>query len=50
MIGEDSKNEMLQLTFKEALVPKNIKLRNMVEAGVKQGCSINPEDLPQAFA
>ena len=49
MIGEDPENEMLKLIFKEALVPKNIKLRNMVEAGVKQGCSINPEDMPQAF-
>jgi len=49
MVGEDSENEMLKLIFKEALVPENIKLRNMVEADVKQGCSINPEDLPQAF-
>ena len=49
MVGDDSENEMLKLIFKEALVPRNIRLRNMVEAGIKQGCSINPEDLPQAF-
>ncbi len=49
MVGKDPKRELLMLIYKEALVPDNTKLREQVEAGVKQGCSINPEDLPQAF-
>ena len=47
MIGEDPKKELIALIFKEAAVPKDIGLRKKVDAGVKKGCSINPDDLPR---
>lgn len=49
MAGKDPRAELLQLIFKETVVPENNKMREIVEAGLKQGCSISPEDLPQAF-
>jgi hypothetical protein len=49
MAGNDPRAELLQLINKETVVPENNKVREIVEAGLKQGGSISPEDLPQTF-
>ena len=47
MVGENPRQELVSLVFKEAIVPKDEKLRAMLDKGeVKVGCSVNPEDIP----
>ncbi len=46
MIGGHPQKSLIQLIFKEAVVPEDPNLRERFEQGVKLGCSINPEDIP----
>jgi radical SAM protein with 4Fe4S-binding SPASM domain len=43
--GEDKKNAMLNLAFKEAIIPQDIQMQKQLSSNVKKGCSIDPEDL-----
>lgn len=49
-IGEFSRNVMLNLIYKEALLPDDISLRQILTARVAEGCSINPDDLTQCVS
>ena len=44
MVGSDPRRTMVNLVFKEAIVPESKKLRALFDDGVKTGCSINPDD------
>jgi radical SAM protein with 4Fe4S-binding SPASM domain len=45
MVGDNQYQNLIHLLFKEAIVPKNTCLREKIQAGIKKGCSISPEDL-----
>ena len=46
MIGENPFQEFVKLIFKEALIPLEASAKAGIEAGIKKGCSIDPDDLP----
>ncbi len=45
MVGDNPKQTLVNLVYKEAIVPENDQLKALFTDGVKLGCSINPEDL-----
>lgn len=49
MIGKTPRKTLIDLIAKEAVVPADERMRKEFEAGVKLGCSINPEDLPKKY-
>ncbi len=46
MIGKNPRQTLMHMVFKEGLVPCNAQLRESFESGIKLGCSVNPEDIP----
>jgi radical SAM protein with 4Fe4S-binding SPASM domain len=47
MIGDNPRDMLAQLIFKEALIPLDQVLRKSFEEGIKLGCSVDPGDIPQ---
>ncbi len=48
MVGEDPRQNLVNLVYKEAVVPEKAQLKALFAGGVKLGCSIDPDDLVAA--
>ncbi len=45
MVGDDPQKNLVNLVYKEAIVPQNPQLKSLFAGGVKLGCSLDPDEL-----